>query len=370
MKISWIVPGFQSDPNDRCIPALTDLAHRVAQEHELQVFALQYPGREDCYRIGRVQIRSFAAGRLPRLGRVMPLARAIKAVASQPADLLHAFWAAEPALVGATAAKLSGRKLIAACMGGEPVYLSEINYGAANKALDRLYLQLAVRGANVLTAGSQVQADLLKAKFGKQVCPVVMPLGVDLSRFTAPKVGKQALPANPLVLAVGSLLPVKGHANLIKAVSRLPHLRLRIVGEGPGRATLQNLISELKLVGRVELAGAVPAESMPDEYQRADLLALSSYYESQCVALLEGLACGLPVVAAPVGIAPELLADSQAGELAQDNSPEALAAAITRLLARREEWAELQAEAVAAAAKVSLEVCAQRLSKLYSSLTD
>jgi glycosyltransferase involved in cell wall biosynthesis len=369
MKIIWVVPGFQSDPTDRCIPALTDLAHRVAAEHSLKVFALQYPGRDDCYRVGRVEVQSFRhEANSSRLSRLGPLARALRQIRAEPGDLLHAFWAAEPALVGLVANTLKRRPLIVSCMGGEPVYLPRIGYGAAGKRLDRFYLRRAAAGAAIMTAGSQVQAALLKARFGPRLAPVVMPLGVDLNRFEAG--AAKALPERPLALAVGALLPVKGQANLLEAVAGLPRLRLRIVGEGPEREHLQALIRALRLQDRVELAGNLNPDDMPAEYRAADLLALPSYYESQSMALLEGLACGLPVVAAPVGLAPALLADGQAGELAGDNSPASLAGALCRLLARSLEWPQLQQEARRRAADFSLEVCAGRLIKLYHAVLE
>ena len=164
-------------------------------------------------------------------------------------------------------------------------------------------------------------------------------------------------------------MPVKGHTRLVEAVAKIPRVRLRIAGEGPERSRLEALINELKLNDRVQLAGAVDPLKMPEEYAAADLLALPSYYESQCVALIEGLACGLPAVAAPVGIAPELLAGGGAGELAQDNSPEALAQAITRLLARREDfWLQIRQAARAVAETVSLERCSNKLMDLYESI--
>lgn len=372
MKIIWIVPGFQSDATDRCIPALTDLAHRVVREHELKVFALQYPARQDCYRVGAVEVQSFRPGppaRVRKLARLIPLGRALQLIHREAGDVIHAFWAAEPALVGVAATRWRRRPLIVSCMGGEPVYLPQIGYGAAGKWLDRSYLRLAVGGAQVITAGSEGQAALLKARFGERISPVVMPLGVDLARFQAPVAGKP-LSDFPLVLAVGSLLPVKGHANLIEAVARLPHLRLKIVGEGPERPRLQAMIEGLGLEERVCLAGAVEPELMPAEYAAADLLALPSYYESQCVALLEGLAGGLPVVAGPVGLAPSLLTGTKAGELAPDNSPTSLVLALERLLARREEWPRLCQVARAAAEGFSLDICADRLIRLYTALLE
>jgi len=37
MRLAWIVPGFQANAQDRCIPALTDLAHHVAEQHDLTI---------------------------------------------------------------------------------------------------------------------------------------------------------------------------------------------------------------------------------------------------------------------------------------------------------------------------------------------
>ena len=79
LRLGWIVPGFQANAEDRCIPALTDLAHLIAAEHDLTVFALQYPGREDAYKIGNVKIRSFQPGPLasiPKLRQIGPFWRA------------------------------------------------------------------------------------------------------------------------------------------------------------------------------------------------------------------------------------------------------------------------------------------------------
>ncbi|HEX2909162.1 MAG TPA: glycosyltransferase family 4 protein [Chloroflexia bacterium] len=372
MRVSWIVPGFQSDETDRCIPALTDLAHQVATKHRLKVYALQYPHRRDSYRIGQVEIESFGTGqrgKVARLERICLLTVALKAIQSQPGELLHAFWAAEPALLGAVAAKLTGRKLIVSFMGGEAVYLPEIAYGVAHRLLDRFYVQAALKGATHLTCGSNTLAELLVARYGERVKPLVLPLGVDLVRFRAPDPRTKPLPDKPLLLAVGSLLSVKGYANLIKAVAQVPEVKLRIVGEGPERPGLKQLIRSMHLEERVSLAGQVAPEEISGEYARADLLVLSSYYESQCVALVEGMACGLPVVAAPVGLAPALLQSNRAGELASGNAPIELSRAITRLLARRTEWAELRKAAREAAATLSLENCSGNFLQLYRAVS-
>ena len=390
MRLAWIVPGFQANAQDRCIPALTDLAHHVAEQHDLTIFALQYPGREDSYKVGRVKIRSFRPGppaAVPKLRQLGPFWRAYLSLQAedkrQPFELVQAFWAAEPALLAAWVRQRLSKKppLIVSLMGGEVAALPEIGYGAALHRLDRFYLGQAIRQADCLTVGSQTLANLLKMGYpalqaeNSRPTVKILPLGVDTNRFVVAPDREARQDKAITILAVGSLLPVKGHSNLLKAfaqvVQALPdlNLMLRLVGQGVCKPELEKLISETGLSGRVILAGPVPPEQMPSEYQKADLFALSSYYESQCVALCEALASGLPVVSAPVGLAPELLGSAETGELAESNQPEALAVALLRLLQGRSCWPAMQGAArKLAEEKLSLEICTERFLELYENL--
>jgi hypothetical protein len=106
---------------------------------------------------------------------------------------------------------------------------------------------------------------------------------------------------------------------LIEAFARLRHsrkqeipARLRIVGDGPLRSKLLSLISDLELQGYVTLEGNVPHQDLPALYNECDAFLLGSYYEAQCMALLEGMSCGLPWVAPLVGCIPNVTrADTQ-----------------------------------------------------------
>ncbi len=453
LKLAWVVPGFQASEYDRCIPALTDLAHQVAERHDLTVVALQYPGREDCYKVGALKIYSFKPGppaAVPKLRQVGPLWRARRALQaehrSQPFDVVHAFWAAEPAwLALQTRTSMEGRPpIVVSVMGGEAVALPKIGYGAYRHRLDQFYLNYAVRQADYLTAGSQTLADLLKSRYpsrkigllsminsslrkriGKpnpysdnEAHPVgrgrvslpnsvhdngtsvgggcaldnhppqnnfvgggcaldnrlrVLPLGVNTEIFSP----AQPRPPSKIIkiLAVGSLLPVKGHANLICAFAlarlQLPdlELQLKIVGEGICRPELEKLVAALGLSKNITLAGTILPERMPDKYRAADLFVLSSYYESQCVALCEALACGLPVLAAPVGLAPELLDTVKIGQLANSNQPEDLAAALLQILDRRANWPEMSnAARRLAEERLSLQACTSGFLEMYNQL--
>ena len=104
----------------------------------------------------------------------------------------------------------------------------------------------------------------------------------------------------PVVIAVGRLVPQKGHGHLIRAfrsvVRAVPDARLAIVGEGPLRDHLAALIAACGLDDRVWLAGH-RANPYP-LFARADVFAFPSLYEGLGNALLEAMALGLPSVVA------------------------------------------------------------------------
>ncbi|HSY25585.1 MAG TPA: glycosyltransferase, partial [Polyangiaceae bacterium] len=358
LRLAWIAPSFQLDEADVWSPGLTALAHRLAEEHEVTVYSLRSRGGRSRFRIGNVQVRAFPAGPpagLRTVERIGPLIRAVSWLArdsrARPPDVIHALWATEPAVAGAIAARLVGRPLLVSSMGGEPASLPAIGFGGARTVAGRACLGTAVAAARILTSGSKWHAEVLRARIGSARAIAVTPLGIDIARYDPPTASPPRPLGGPLrLLAVGSLLPVKGHRLLVEALgllragegSELRGLRLRIVGEGPERRALEMLIGRLDLGDRIELAGQIDPRAMPAEYAAADLFVLSSHYESQCLALLEALASGLPVASTAVGLAPELLADGQAGELALAVTPEGLASALHALLLRREAWPALR----------------------------
>ena len=142
------------------------------------------------------------------------------------------------------------------------------------------------------------------------------------------------------VLAVGRLHEQKGFDLLLQAWREVekkhPEWTLRIVGEGPKRAALEQQIQTLGLKHAV-LAGL--ASSIADEYAQASLFVLSSRYEGLPLALIEAMWSGLPCVAfdCPHGPA-ELLADGR-GWLVANGDIQALAAQIDYAISHEEEAA-------------------------------
>jgi glycosyltransferase involved in cell wall biosynthesis len=108
-----------------------------------------------------------------------------------------------------------------------------------------------------------------------------------------------------LIIYVGRLVHTKGLRELIDAFESLagedPRCRLVLVGEGPMRGGLLDLISRCGLADRVVLTGGLPPARVADWICAADVLTLPSWSEGYPNVVVEALACGRPVVATDVG---------------------------------------------------------------------
>lgn len=137
------------------------------------------------------------------------------------------------------------------------------------------------------------------------------------------------------LVAMGRLSREKGFDQLIDAFARLaarhPDWRLLVAGEGPERAALQAQIARGGLDARIHLVGWIddPAQFLA----RGALFVLPSRYEGFPMALLEALACGLPVVAFDCDSGPrDILRPGVDGRLVPAGDVAALAAAMDELM--------------------------------------
>jgi glycosyltransferase involved in cell wall biosynthesis len=135
----------------------------------------------------------------------------------------------------------------------------------------------------------------------------------------------------PLVVAVGRLSRQKGFDVLIEAHARalragMEH-QLAIIGEGPDRNALEQLILQLRVRHSVSLLGF--RDNPHAIMGRADLFVLSSRYEGFPLVLIEALALGLPIIATDCIAGPsEALAGGRYGDLVPVEAPDALAEAL------------------------------------------
>jgi glycosyltransferase involved in cell wall biosynthesis len=140
----------------------------------------------------------------------------------------------------------------------------------------------------------------------------------------------------PLVGEVGRLCDVKGQRELIAALAQVPDARAVLVGAdveqgGAFQTALEHEAERLGVGDRVVFAGR--RANAADLVGELDVLALPSWTEGLPLVVLEAMARRRPVVATPVGGTPEVVVDGETGLLVPPRDPDALAAALRRLLA-------------------------------------
>jgi glycosyltransferase involved in cell wall biosynthesis len=164
----------------------------------------------------------------------------------------------------------------------------------------------------------------------------VLRNGVDLSLFQPTdraSVRSRLGLDGPTLLAVGNLIPLKGHALIIEALAMLPDMRLLIIGEGPLRQDLEDATRRHGVAERVTFFGRMPQERLVEFYGAADVLVLASSHEGWPNVLLESMACGTPVVSTPIPAAGEMIRSPEAGRIVPERTPTAIASGIGELLA-------------------------------------
>jgi glycosyltransferase involved in cell wall biosynthesis len=168
---------------------------------------------------------------------------------------------------------------------------------------------------------------------------VVNPGGVDLERFV-PAADRNKLkedlgfPKGHIhLLSVRNLEARMGLDNLVKAIDIIKKnelkIHLTIVGEGPERKKLEQLIQEYRLTDDIRLTGFISSKSLPLFYGAADFFILPTRkLEGFGLVTPESMSCGTPVLGTPVGATQEILSNFNRDFLFTDATPAAMAAGI------------------------------------------
>jgi glycosyltransferase involved in cell wall biosynthesis len=312
-------------------------------------------------------------------------AEAIEAVAAHliavKADVVHNhMYRAE--VVGTQAAWA-----VAAAGKPRPYIVGTVHSSRIRSDEDReLLRQLTPRMDHLIAVSTAIEHKLEEE--GRVGAPISLIYnGVDLTRYSEPDIcgtlhsEYPISPDSPIVGVVARLEPEKGHPTLLEAwpavIAAVPKAHLLIVGEGSQRELLEAQARSLGLVvsdsspvassvGASSPAASSPAASTPLASSRAvmqqlasnsaagarrpsvtftgrrddvpavtaalDVAVLPSYREAQGLSILEAMALSRPVVASAVGGIPEMIEHGRTGLLVPPRDPEALAAAIVRLL--------------------------------------
>jgi len=230
------------------------------------------------------------------------------------------------------------------------------------------YLRNMLKRPEVVIAPSApVKQELEDHGVIMKACEVV-PTGVDCRRFTPEKYDKKFLErygfgGKRVMLHVGRLSMEKRLDIVLDAVaalsSKMPDLRLLVVGTGPAMEQYKRKVSDLGIADRVAFTGFLPDDELPIAYASCEALVISSTFETQGLVVLEALASGTPVVGIRYRAIPEFVHEGKNGCLFDLDD---CADAIMRCLDRGD---SMMMSAVSSAREYSIDACTERLEKTY-----
>jgi glycosyltransferase involved in cell wall biosynthesis len=355
------------------VAVLAPHAEGVAQSWDdegVEVVTFRYaPERQEVLGYGRtleadekVKGRAALAAPLYVLGARRAVRRQLR---GRRFDLVHAHWIVPNGVVAALA---GGRAPLAIGLHGSDVFLAE-------KAGVRSLARWALRRSCLLTGCSPELVERVRSLGFPAERSRVIPYGVDTRAFSpAPDrrgIWRQRLgvpESAPLLLGVGRMATKKGFQVLMEILPDLlaGHPDLRVVLAGGGDLLDRFREAAHPFPDRVFFPGPVLRDTLPDLYRAADAFVLPAVHDVKGNVdglpnvILEAMASGLPVVASGISGIPLAVEDGRTGLLVPEKDPEALFAALRRLLAdpagaremgergRRRTEAELTWDAVAA----------------------
>ncbi len=168
----------------------------------------------------------------------------------------------------------------------------------------------------------------------------IVPNGVDFKIFhPVPGVRREK---NRIITTTSADTPLKGLANLLKAVSILAKtrdIRLVVIGAPKKNGVIETLIRDLDIGSRITFTGRIDQKEFIAHYARASLAVIPSVYEGFGLPAIEAMACAVPVVSTTGGALPEVVGN--AGVLVPPQNSYALAEAIAAILDNPQRAAEL-----------------------------
>ena len=340
--------------------------------HEVVIVAPRMAGADDGGR-WLIRVPAVPAPTYPDFALPLPLGPGLtRRLRALDLDVFHAH---HPFLLGASARRLARAS-------GRPfVFTYHTLYDRYAHYVPLLPRQVVARGAIRWSAGFADTADLVLAPSdfvarrlraqGVRRPIEVLPTGIDLDRF---RPGDRADARRTLRLAaddrvllyVGRLDREKNLEFLLEAIARVrvPRVRLLLVGRGTQAAALRRAAEARGVADRVDLRGGSPPDGLPAYYRAADAFVFASTTETQGLAVLEAMACGLPVVAVRATGIEEVVAEGVSGLLVPE-APAVFGDAVGQILIDRDLAAKLAIGARDAALPFESTALVRRLVALY-----
>jgi glycosyltransferase involved in cell wall biosynthesis len=283
--------------------------------------------------------------------------QAVKARRTVEPDVIHAHWWFPSGVVGAWLKSLSHVPLLTT-MHGTDVRLAR-TVGVAKP----LFRHVVQHSTKVTTVSRWLAEEVDKLMPGTH--PMVAPMPVATNLFSPNGVREKGR-----LLFVGRLNNQKGLEHLIHALADMKQVtKLDVVGDGPGRATLEGLASERGVADRIRWHGQLKQSELAVLYQKASALVVPSAEEGLGMVAIEALLCETPVVAFDSGGLRDIIQHDKTGVMVAPGDRKALARAVDSLIENEARAKDLgKAGRLYALATFAPESAARKYADIYRQL--
>jgi glycosyltransferase involved in cell wall biosynthesis len=197
--------------------------------------------------------------------------------------------------------------------------------------------------------------------------------GVDTRSVEKAGESRLDLPDGPIIVTVGRLVEAKNHRTLLHSfqliVERVPNATLVIIGSGPLSNELRQSARDLGVVDSIVFAGHLTRPEVYSVLNRSTIAVFPSWYEGFCVAAIEAMAAGLPVIVSDIDVLHEVVGDT--GVFVNPNDSNEIADAIVDLLKQPDRRGDLGTKAKERVRSTfSLDLTAQQYCSVYKDVAN
>ena len=248
-------------------------------------------------------------------------------------------------------------------IGGPDIPGFEKRYKTVYKIISPL-IKLIWKNAKLLIAKCKAEYEMIKNINPKLNIKIIYN-GVDIQKFFP----LEKIFNNPLkIVCSARLIKRKGQDILIKAIAKLKEkgiiYRLDLIGEGDEKDNYKRLITDLNIADQICFCGYIRRKRIPEIYQKADIFVLPSYNEGMSNALLEAMACGLPVVVTNVGGTEELV-DKSNGYIFTKGSTDELSNILKHIYINKNELPNKSLNSLQKAQNLSWKIIGEKYLELF-----
>ena len=361
MKVLFIVTSFHRDENDVINPWMLETIQQLKSRGvEVTVYTSAWRGLGD-HEVSGVPVRRFHY--CPRSLEILSHERTIpdqlkenrlkillvapymffgllrlrKLLKREHFDIIHVHWPFPLAVFGLFARRWARAPVV------NEFYGVELRWVLNKMPVFKPFVRWILKSSDLVVAiSSHTKSEIERIA---SVRTEIVPFGSPVQSKPELKADEKDPGRTRRVLFVGRLVERKGVEYLVRAVKELDlpfPVELDIVGSGPEQENLRNLVQQLDLTGRVNLAGRVSKVELKEYYASCDCFVLPAIIDSRGdteglgVVLIEALSYHKPVVASALGGIVDILHHEETGLAVPEKDPKALAEAISRLLTDRD----------------------------------